>query len=556
VAVGTSPTPLNPPKENPRMSSPLAHRLRSAVVAAAAPAAFALAAALGASPVAADVKLPAVLSDSMVLQQGQPVPVWGWADKGEQVTVVFGDQTHVATAGDDGKWSVKLRPLTASDKPAELKVSGKNKLALKDILVGEVWVCSGQSNMEFVVNSAKESKKEIAAADFPTIRLFTVPKTIKLEPQSDTKGNWAACSPKTVGSFSAVGYFFGRELNQKLKVPVGLIHTSWGGTPAEAWTREEDFKKDEALAPIPDGYKRTAQTYEARKANYEKSLAKYKEQEAELKEAAKKAGKPAPQPPRAPGAPDKDPNRPSVLWNGMIAPIVPYAAKGAIWYQGESNAGRAYQYRKLLPTMIDGWRDAWGDADYKFLIVQLANFQAPAKTPGDDDWAELREAQTMTAALKNNGQALAIDLADADNPSDIHPHNKQDVGKRLALVALGKYYGKKDVVYAGPTYSEHKVAGDKVVITLDSAAGLKTMGHEDGGKVTGFQIAGADKKWVWADAVIDGKTVVVSSPEVKEPKAVRYAWSHNPQGNLYNAAGLPAAPFRTDDWPGVTQPKK
>jgi sialate O-acetylesterase len=538
------------------MSSPLAHRLRSVVAAAAAPVAFALAAAaVGVSPAAADVKLPAVLSDSMVLQQGQPVPVWGWADKGEQVTVTFGDQTLVTTAGDDGKWRVKLRPLTASDKPAELTVSGKNKLALKDVLVGEVWVCSGQSNMEFVVNNAKDSKKEIVAAEFPTIRLFTVPKTIKLEPVDDTKANWVACSPKTVGNFSAVGYFFGRELNQQLKVPVGLIHTSWGGTPAEAWTREEDFAKDADLAPIPDGYKKTAQTYEARKANYEKALAKYKETEKEAKEAAKAAGKPAPQAPRAPGAPDKDPNRPTVLYNGMIAPIVPFAAKGAIWYQGESNAGRAYQYRKLLPTMIDGWRAAWGDKDYKFLIVQLANFQNPAKTPGDDAWAELREAQTMTANLPNNGQALAIDLADADNPGDIHPKNKQDVGKRLALVALGKYYGKKDVVYAGPTYSEHKITGDKVVITLDSAVGLRASGHDENEKVTGFQIAGADKKWHWADAKIDGKSVVVSSPEVKEPKAVRYAWSTNPVANLYNAAGLPAAPFRTDDWPGVTQPK-
>ena len=531
---------------------PARRRLRSAVASAAR--AGAAAGAGTASADRADGQQPAVLSDSMVLQQGQPVPVWGWADKGEQVTVTFGDQTHVATAGDDGKWLVKLRALKASDKPAELSVAGKNKIALKDILVGEVWVCSGQSNMEFVVNSGKDSKKEIAAAEFPTIRLFTVPKSIKLEPQSDTKGTWAATTPKTVGNFSAVGYFFGRELNQQLHVPIGLIHTSWGGTPAEAWTREEDFAKDADLAPLPEGYKKTAQTYEARKANYEKSLAKYKEQEAELKEAAKKAGKPAPQAPRAPQAPDKDPNRPTVLYNGMIAPIVPFAAKGAIWYQGESNAGRAFQYRKLLPTMIDGWRAAWGDKDYKFLIVQLANFQNPPKNPGDDAWAELREAQTLTANLPNNGQALAIDLADADNPSDIHPKNKQDVGKRLALVALGKYYGKADVVYAGPTYQEHRVSGDKVDILLTSAVGLKAEGHD--GKVVGFQIAGEDKKWHWADAKIDGKSVVVSSPEVKEPKAVRYAWASNPVANLYNAAGLPAAPFRTDDWPGVTQPKK
>ena len=537
---------------------PLIRPIRAAVLATAA-ALF-----ISVGSLSAAVKLPAVLSDSMVLQQGQPVPVWGWADKGEEVTVTFAGQTAKAKAGDDGAWRVVLKPLTASDQPAELSVagsaadasgpgSGPSAIKLKDILVGEVWICSGQSNMEFVVKNAKDSAKEIADAKYPNIRLFTVPKSIKTEPQSDTKGNWVACSPETVGSFSAVGYFFGRALHQDLKVPVGLIHTSWGGTPAEAWATAESIKGDPELAPmIATAEARTAGYPQAKEA-HAAALAKWKE----AAEKAKKEGKPVPQAPRGPREPGNDPNVPAVLYNGMVAPIVGFANKGTIWYQGESNAGRAYQYRKLLPTMIASWRDAWTKAgaekDTKFLIVQLANFQKPAEKPGDDAWAELREAQTMTAAMPNNGMAIAIDLADADKPEDIHPHNKQDVGKRLELVALGKFYGKSDVVYAGPTFESMKIEGGKAIIKLSSAAGLVARGD---GKVKGFAIAGQDKAWHWADAKIEGDTIVLSSDQVSKPVAVRYAWSINPVTNLYNAAGLPAAPFRTDDWPGVTAPKK
>ncbi|MDB5296171.1 MAG: hypothetical protein JWO31_2154 [Phycisphaerales bacterium] len=559
LAPTTCPTPAAAPSPAARPTRSPRCRAATAVALAALVAAAAFAA-----PARADVKLPAILSDSMVLQQKEPVPVWGWADKGEAVTVTFAGQTLKTTAGDDGKWMVKLAPLTASDKPAELTVAGKNTVALKDILVGEVWVCSGQSNMEFVVKSAKDSEKEIAAANYPTLRLFTVPKSIKPEPQSDTKGNWQACSPKTVGSFSAVGYFFGRDLQGGLKVPVGLIHTSWGGTPAEAWTPIETLQKDPALAASVTRYENSVKTYAARKANYEKALAKYKETAEELKAAAKKEGKPAPTPPKAPNDPDKDPNRPAVLYNGMIAPILPFAVAGSTWYQGESNAGQAYQYRTLLPAMIQSWREKFGDASDKFLIVSLANFQKPADKPGDDDWAELREAQAMTAEMPNNGLAVAIDLADRDKPEDIHPHNKQDVGHRLALVALGKYYGQKDVAYAGPTYEGMRSANGKVTVSFKHADGLNAKDRDgkpldakaDAGEVTGFQVAGADKKWAWAKAkVVANDSVVVWSDEVKEPTAVRYAWSHNPAASLYNKAGLPAVPFRTDDWPGVTQPK-
>jgi sialate O-acetylesterase len=453
----------------------------------------------------ADVKLPAVLSDHMVLQQGIAAPVWGTAEPGEKVTVSFAGQTEAATADSAGKWSIKLAALPASATPSELTVKGNNTITLRDILVGEVWVCSGQSNMGFNTGSAINATKEIAEADYPEIRLFLVPPTAKDQPQADTRASWAACSAQTVGNFTAVGYFFGRDLFKSLGVPIGLIQSAWGGTVAEAWASPDALKSDPDFAPILD---------------------------------------------RAPKAKAGDPNVASRLYNGMITPLVPFAIKGAIWYQGESNAARAYQYRKLLPAMIKSWRDAWGEGDFDFLIVSLANFDKPPAEPGDSDWAELREAQTMTAAMPHNGQALAIDLADADNPSNIHPRNKQDVGLRLSLIAEANVYGKHDVVYSGPEYDSMKEENGKVRLTFkQSNGGLVAKGGEP---LKGFQVAGEDKKWHWADAAIDGESVIVSSAEVPHPVAVRYAWARNPVANLYNKAGLPAVPFRTDDWAGMT----
>lgn len=362
--------------------------------------------------------------------------------------------------------------------------------------------------MGFNTGSAINAAKEIAEANYPDIRLFTVQNVATDEPQSDTHGNWAACSSSTVPGFTAVGYFFGRDLYKALGVPVGLIHTSWGGTIAEAWAAPVGLQNEPDFAPILD---------------------------------------------RAKTAKPGDPNSASRLWNGMIVPIIPFAIKGAIWYQGESNAGRAYQYRKLLPAMIKTWRDAWGEGDFDFYIVSLANFTNAPKDPGDSDWAELREAQTMTANMPHNGQALAIDLADPGNPGDIHPKNKQDVGLRLALVAEAKTYGK-DVAYSGPEYASMKAEGDKIVLTFKQLnGGLIAKGGEP---LKGFQIAGEDKHWHWADAKIDGDSVIVSSSDVPHPVAVRYAWANNPVANLYNKAGLPAVPFRTDDWPGVTANNK
>jgi sialate O-acetylesterase len=519
------------------------------VRAVPAPLLAAAAVVLCAVPASAEVKLPAVFGDHMVLQQKTPVTVWGWAEPGEKVTVSVGPQKKEATAGDDRKWRVKLEPLAAGGEPVELTVAGKdNSVTLKDVLVGEVWVCSGQSNMEWSVKQSKDPQQEIAAANHPKIRLFTVPKNPQDRPQeqikkSDKEGKWEVCSPATVGDFSAVGYYFGRELQKELGVPVGLIDSTWGGTIAEAWAEQGALEKESDFSPILARARDATDNYPRRLEDWQKAAEK-----------ARAEGKPAPRKPPEPG---NDPNRASVLYNGMIAPIVPIAIRGAIWYQGESNAGRAEQYRKLLPAMIQSWRDAWNQdgaaRQFPFLIVSLANFQDPPKEPADSDWAELREAQTLTANLPNNGQALAIDLADENNPRDIHPRNKQDVGKRLALVALGKVYDKH-LDYEGPAYESMKVEGNKVRVKFKHAEGLKT---KDGGPAKGFAVAGDDRKWYWAEgATVEGDTVVVWSDKVLKPVAVRYAWAHNPPTNLYDAAGLPAVPFRTDDWPGATAGKR
>jgi sialate O-acetylesterase len=482
-------------------------------------------------PVAADVKLANLFSNGMVLQQGTAAPVWGTAEAGEAVTVSVAGQTAQATADASGKWVAKLPALTAGG-PHELVVKGKNEVKVADVMVGEVWVASGQSNMEWPVKAGSATEQEKASANYPGIRMFTVTKAVTGKPAKDVAGSWAACTPQTVGNYSAVAYFFAKDLHQKLKVPVGIIHTSWGGTPAESWTPPSVLEADPDLKPIADRARGMME-------GFSKQLDDWKQ-------AAEKADGEGSPLPAMPADLRGSPWRPGGLYHAMVAPLVPYAIKGAIWYQGESNAGRAYQYRKLLPAMIKSWRDAWGQGEFPFYIVQLANFTPPPVEPGESDWAELREAQAMTARQTNNGLAVTIDIGDA---GDIHPRNKEDVGKRLALVALAKTYGKSDVAHAGPEYESMAVEGDKVRIKFRNATGLTTR---DGGPVKGFAVAGEDRKWHWADAKVDGESVVVHSPAVTKPVAVRYAWAHNPPTNLYNAAGLPAVPFRTDDWKGVT----
>ncbi|MBI3830588.1 MAG: sialate O-acetylesterase [Planctomycetes bacterium] len=481
----------------------------------------------------------------MVLQRGVKIPVWGKAEAGDEVTVTFSKQSVKATADKDGKWKAELEPLEAGG-PFELTVAGKNTLTLKNVLVGDVWICSGQSNMEFAMSGAINAADEAAKADFPQIRHIKVPRVTALEPKDNIPtAKWDVCTPQTVPNFTAVGYFFARELHQELKVPIGLIHTSWGGTPAEAWTSREALEAEADLKIYNERADKMAEDFPKQKENYEKVLEKWKA----AAEKAKADGKPEPKKPTAPAEPDKNPHRASVLYNGMLKPLVPGAFKGVIWYQGESNAGRSYQYRKLFPTMIQDWRKQWGAGDFPFLFVQLANFMARKPEPAESGWAELREAQTMTLSLPKTGMAVIIDIGDE---KDIHPKNKQDVGKRLALAAQAIAYGK-DLEFSGPLYDSMAVENNAIRLKFKHlGGGLEAKG----GDLKGFQIAGEDKKWAWAQAKIDGETIVVSNEKVEKPAAVRYAWADNPECNLYNKAGLPASPFRTDDWDGVTKNAK
>jgi sialate O-acetylesterase len=502
---------------------------------------------LSASSLPAEVKLPSVFGSHMVLQREMPVPVWGWAAPGDEVTVTFRDQKQSAKAGDDGKWMVKLAALDVGE-PGTLTVQGTNTITLDDVLVGEVWVCSGQSNMQWSIAAANDPDLEALAATHNKLRLFQVPQTSKSETQSDVPAKWTACNADTVPNFTAVGYFFGRQLQSTLKIPVGLIQTAWGGTRAEAWTSPAAMSAHGEFKPILESWQEQCAAW-----NPEKAQADYAAAMAKWEAAAAKARDEKKQPPAKPQLatdPRLSQHHPSNLYNGMVAPLVPFAIRGAIWYQGESNATRAYQYRALMPAMIHSWRDAWQQGDFPFYQVQLANFKAIQSQPVESDWAELREAQMLAIGAEPNvGVACITDIGAA---KDIHPKNKQDVGKRLARLALCDIYGLGGkVVRNGPTYKSLDIVGDKCTVHFDN--GGKDLISYYNEPVTGFAIAGADKKWVWAEAKITGpSTVEVWSKEVAEPMAVRYNWADNPQGTLYNATYLPAYPFRTDDWEGVT----
>jgi sialate O-acetylesterase len=497
-----------------------------------------------ASAAVADVKLPGVFGNHMVLQRELSVPVWGWASPGEKVTVELAGQTKSATADAQGKWSVKLDALQAGG-PHVLTVTSGNTVKIDDVLVGEVWLGSGQSNMAMSVAGSKDFPQEKAAANFPKIRMFTVARKTADSPQDDCAGKWEVCSPHTVGGFSAAAYFFGRELHKTLEVPVGLINSSWGGTPVQAWTSLPVQEAAPELGPMLAAWKKNIAGYdpEAAKARFEKQLARWKEQAAQ----AKRDGKPAPRKPNPPVDPKVAPHRPASLFNGMIAPLVPYALRGAIWYQGESNAGGdAKLYGLQLRAMITDWRTRWQEGDFPFLTVQLPNFHRPQQQPVEPSgWVTVREEMLKTLSLKNAGMAITIDVGDA---ADIHPKNKQEVGRRLALWALAHTYGK-DVVGSGPIYKSMEKKDGRIVLHFDYVGGGLTAAG--GGALKGFAIAGTDKKFVRAEAKIEGQTVVVSSPEVKDPAAVRYAWADNPDCNLANQAGLPASPFRTDEDPAL-----
>ncbi len=632
-----------------------------------------------------EVQLPSIFSNNMVLQQNEPIPIWGKATPEGKVTVLLNKTKRGTTANEDSTWSLEL-PAMEVGGPHKLQIVGKDTITFENVMVGEVWVCSGQSNMQWQVAQSQYAEREIAEATYPDIRLFTVERTTSINPQEDVQADaWEVCSPETVPTFSAVAYFFGRHLLEELQIPIGLIHSSWGGTVAEAWTAPDFLGQMEDFAPALLQLQSTAQSEEKARSAYEQQLQEWQEavdslvaatqsgpnwQSAQVNDSSwqqmtlpvlwesaglanldgvvwfrktvqiadslaeeslilslgpiddqdvtyfngqkigetnlydipreykvpadiiqageniiavrvldtgggggiwgtpeqmylqsqndtkidlpgnwlYKVGATLQDVPPRPQTPDS-PNRPAVLYNAMIEPLMPFAIRGVIWYQGESNAGRAFQYRTLFPTMIESWRANWGQSDFPFLFVQLANFRARQTQPVESEWAELREAQMMTLALPNTGMAVIIDIGDAE---DIHPRNKQDVGKRLGLIALAQVYDR-DVIYYGPTYDSMSIEDNQIRLEFDFVDG-GLMANAD--ELEGFAIAGEDSSFVWGNAAIDGETVVVSHPDIENPQAVRYGWADNPLGNLYNKAGLPASPFRTDDWEGITKDAK
>ena len=491
---------------------------------------------IGLTPLAfANVKLPAIFSDHAVLQQDASVPVWGWADSGEEVTISIAGQTKTTKAGADGSWKVQLEKL-AKGGPHTLEIKGKNTITIKDVLVGEVWLGSGQSNMAMTVNRCKDYEKEKAAANFPQIRMFKEGSGSRTTPQTLGSGNWVICSPESVGGFSGTAYFFGRELHEQLKIPVGLINSSVGGTPVESWASYEAQAKVSSLKPVLENWKKQEAEYDPAKAEakYKDDLAKYQK--------AKAAGKAPARAPQKTAQPRENSHHPGNLFNGKINPLIPYAIRGAIWYQGENNAGRGIPnlYGDQLSTLINDWRARWGQGDFPFAWVQLPNFRNLQTEPVEETgWVTVREEMTKTLKLKNTGMAVTLEAGEAN---DIHPKDKQTVGHRLALWALATVYGKK-VPYEGPTLDKHEIKGSQIILKMKNIdGGMRVRGDA----LKGFAIAGADKKWVFANARIDGDTIILNHDSVKEPMHARYGWANNTVGNLFNGEGLSAGPFRTD----------
>ena len=483
----------------------------------------------------AEVKLPALFSDHLVLQQDTTVPVWGWAAPGEEVTVSIKGQKQSTKADAEGKWKVQLAKLSPGE-PTELSVKGTNEITVHDVLVGEVWLGSGQSNMAMTVSRAQNIEEEQRAANLPDIRMFTVSSGASNEAQQDCKGSWVVCSPSTVGSFSAALYFFGRDIHQVQKVPMGLINSSVGGTPIESWIDEKTQHADTKL----DGFFTVPQRPvkavdpEVAKAQYEKKLEEWKE----AVKKAKAENTPMPRRPADPATAGLRKGGVGGLFNGKIAPLIPFALRGALWYQGEANANpdKALYYQYQLPLLVKDWRARWG-SEFPFAWVQLPNFSNRG-----DGWCLVREAMMKTLALPKTGMAITLDVG---IPNNIHPTNKQAVGFRLAQWALGTVYGK-GVETSGPLYTGNEIHDGQVTVNFShTAKGLVVKG----GQLKEFVIAGEDHAWHPATAEVKGDQVVVSSPEVVKPVAVRYAWKDNPEATLFNSADLPASPFRTDDWP-------
>ncbi len=485
----------------------------------------------------AELKFSSVFGDSMVLQRDQPIHVWGWTTPSLNVSATIDGHEASATADAEGRFSLKLASMEAGG-PYELVVRADQTRTFKDVLIGEVWLCSGQSNMQWSVDQADDGDLESLSANYPNIRLITVPQVAAQTPQDDFNGSWKACTPQTVKDFSAVGYFFGRQLHQTLNVPIGLIDNSWGGSAAEAWVPRDVLKTDGKYDDLIAKWDRMADTYD-----HDAAVAKWKVERDQWKENGKQG-----QAPRAPQNQLQGNHRPGNLYNGVLHPVIGYTIAGTVWYQGESNSGRAYQYRDLFPLMIETWRSEWKQGDFPFYWVQLADFQQEETEPSPSTWAELREAQTMTLdRLPATGQAVITDLGEA---TDIHPKNKQDVAKRLARWAFAKQYAV-DVPYQSPTFESMTVEGNKAVLKFSHVGGgLDTF---DVPALSGFTIAGEDKTFVHATAkIVDKDTIEVSAEGIESPASVRYAWANNPIANVQSAEGLPMTPFRTDQWAGIT----
>ena len=468
----------------------------------------------------AEVRLPAVFADHMVLQRDLALPVWGWAAPGEKVTVTLGKTSAKTTADANGNWQVKLRASKANSTPQDLVIAGENTVTITDVLVGDVWLCSGQSNMEMELGSC-QAPEDIAAANLPNLRQIKVELRALAKPATNVVGRWTVCTPATASHFTAVGFYFARRVQQEVGVPIGLLSDNWGGTRIEPWTPPCGFEMEPTLTNLLAGISQRAQAASTNATNL-----------------VVNAGTPA------------------GIYNAMIHPVAPYGIKGALWYQGESNGGEGEEYYHKMRALIGGWRRVWNQGEFPFYFVQVANWQQPNDNPaGGDGWAKVRQAQTQSLQIPKTGMAVIIDIGEA---VDIHPKDKFDVGERLARWALHDDYGQKKLEVSGPIYKSIKIKDGKATLSFDHLGAGLMVGLKDGrkptaeakdGKLARFAIAGADKKWFWADAVIDGRTVVVSSSSVPEPVAVRYAFSMNPAGcNLYNKNGLPASPFRTDNW--------
>jgi sialate O-acetylesterase len=526
----------------------------------------------------ASVRVPAVFADHMVLQRDAAVPLWGWAAPGEEVTVTFGGQTQRTQATANGSWRITLPPMAASAEPRELNIGGQ---VIKDVLVGEVWLASGQSNMGFPLANAHNADQALASAGDPLLRFFTVQNATAAEPQTDLRGRWDLSTPDSAKSFSAVAYFFARDLRAKLGVPVAILHSSWGGTPAQAWLSMDALRQPPTFANYVQRYDEAAAKHREILAHpdlmeaYRKDLAQWQKEIAPAFNEAMRAWNaskngPKPVPAKAEPAnpdpmdipsPSSRPGTPSVIFNAKIAPLAGYAIRGALWYQGEANASGGIEYRTLLPRLIGDWRQQWGQGDFPFLVVQLAAWDMYPSPAPFHQWPWLREAQAMTVkTVPNTALAVAIDVG---NPNDVHPKGKEPVGQRLALAARKLAYGEK-IIASGPVFREATVVDSSMRVTFDESGGGLTIGqapwHADGvepfptDRLIGFSIAGEDHQWHDANARIDWACVVVSSPEVPKPVAVRYGWANSPRCNLYNKEGLPAVPFRSDDWP--MPPKK